>query len=121
MSLIDLSLPPDYDLCTPCISSGASTAHNPFHEFFEITEPGRVIVHTVFSGNGERVAPTSGTRQPSNETPATQPAAAQRPAAHLATCDLCDSRIIGERYVRILPLCALPFIQFAMTEMRLLP
>lgn len=80
----------DYDLCTTCISEGAAQAHNPFHEFFDINEPGRVVVHTVFSGNGEREA----AREPSRRTSA--PAAA---AVHDATCDLCDSRILGDRYV----------------------
>ncbi|KAF5368556.1 hypothetical protein D9758_002170 [Tetrapyrgos nigripes] len=47
---------PDYDLCTNCITSGSAERHNPFHEFIEIHEPGRVIVHTVLSGNGEREA-----------------------------------------------------------------
>ncbi|THV07447.1 hypothetical protein K435DRAFT_257605 [Dendrothele bispora CBS 962.96] len=81
----------DYDLCTSCISSGAAERHNPFHEFFEIAEPGRVIVHTVV-GNGERdpVQPNLQTST-SQEEPAV-------PAVHHATCDLCDSRIRGDRY-----------------------
>ncbi|KDQ63127.1 hypothetical protein JAAARDRAFT_29129 [Jaapia argillacea MUCL 33604] len=44
----------DYDLCTQCISSGRAEAHNPFHEFFDIEKPGRVVVHNVYSGDGER-------------------------------------------------------------------
>ncbi|KAF6744231.1 hypothetical protein DFP72DRAFT_1078938 [Ephemerocybe angulata] len=49
---------PDYDLCTHCIKEDmAAEKHNPFHESFEIHEPGRVIVHPVFDGN--RHAPSS--------------------------------------------------------------
>ncbi|KAJ6621136.1 hypothetical protein B0H10DRAFT_2215397 [Mycena sp. CBHHK59/15] len=87
---------PDYDLCTSCIASGSAERHNPFHEFLEIKEPGRVIVHTVYSGDGERdtAASNSGARA------ATAPAAEEQqdPAMHFATCNLCDSRIRGDRY-----------------------
>ncbi|KAF8167336.1 hypothetical protein B0H34DRAFT_681448 [Crassisporium funariophilum] len=86
---------PDYDLCTACITSESATAHDPFHEFFDITEPGRVIVHTVFSGTGERDAPsTPATRAPTSEAPVS----AQQATVHYANCDLCDSRILGDRY-----------------------
>lgn len=74
---------------------GCAEAHNPFHEFFEINEPGRVIVHNVFSGNGEREIPRERRR-----TSISVPAAPVQPTVHLATCDLCDSRILGDRYVR---------------------
>ncbi|KAF8808145.1 hypothetical protein BYT27DRAFT_7338708 [Phlegmacium glaucopus] len=88
---------PDYDLCTPCMAAGVSEVHNPFHEFFEIREPGRVIVHTVFSGNGEREGqgtPTTRTRAPeASVAPATGES-----VIHYANCDLCDSRIYGDRY-----------------------
>lgn len=85
----------DYDLCTTCISGGAAQAHNPFDEFFDIDEPGRVIVHTVFSGDGERET----ARGPARRTSApAQPAAATEPI-HNANCDLCDSIIQGDRYV----------------------
>ncbi|KIM47460.1 hypothetical protein M413DRAFT_22123 [Hebeloma cylindrosporum] len=86
---------PDYDLCTTCISGGAAEAHNPFHEFFDVNEPGKVIVHTVFSGNGEREAAGGHSRRPSVPV---QPAAVAEPVVHNATCDLCDSRIQGGRY-----------------------
>lgn len=78
----------DYDLCTTCISQGGAERHDPFHEFLEIREPGRVIVHTV--GNRD-----AGTRRPTG-------AAAQQPASvlvnHNAICDLCESHIVGDRY-----------------------
>ncbi|KAF8910162.1 hypothetical protein CPB84DRAFT_1958637 [Gymnopilus junonius] len=81
---------PNYDLCTPCMSVGCAEAHNPFHEFFDITEPGRVVVHNVFSGNGERETARQHRRASTSVTAA--------PTVHLATCDLCDSRILGDRY-----------------------
>lgn len=83
----------DYDLCTSCFDSGAAENHNPFHEFFDIREPGRVIVHTVFNGDGPRDIPTS------DNARAPVPVQSEQPAVHHATCDLCDSRIIGDRYV----------------------
>ncbi|PPQ79402.1 hypothetical protein CVT25_002672 [Psilocybe cyanescens] len=93
---------PDYDLCDSCISQGSAEAHNPFHEFFDITEPGRVIVHTVFSGDGEREAMSQPPREPAPEVAPTAP------AVHHATCDLCDSRIIGDRYVALILILATP-------------
>ena len=83
----------DYDLCTPCITAGVSEVHNPFHEFFEITEPGRVIVHTVFSGEGEREH--QGT--PTGRAFASR--TTEESVIHFANCNLCDSRIRGDRYV----------------------
>ncbi|KAJ7651681.1 hypothetical protein DFH06DRAFT_1207790 [Mycena polygramma] len=90
---------PDYDLCTPCIQSGSAERHNPFHEFLEIKEPGRVIVHTVYSGDGERDAsPTTSTRAPAPSQAEAEAEAEAQPAVHYATCNLCDSRIRGDRY-----------------------
>ena len=43
----------DYDMCSPCIANRRGR-HAMTHEFFEIEGPGRVIVHTDFSGEGER-------------------------------------------------------------------
>ncbi|KAJ7631253.1 hypothetical protein FB45DRAFT_917981 [Roridomyces roridus] len=84
---------PDYDLCTQCITSGGAERHNAFHEFLEIKEPGRVIVHTVYSGDGERETPV-----PVRQT-SVAPQQVEQPAVHYATCNLCDSRIRGDRYV----------------------
>ncbi|KAJ7170143.1 hypothetical protein C8R46DRAFT_896701 [Mycena filopes] len=89
----------DYDLCTSCIESGSAERHNPFHEFLEIKEPGRVVVHTVYSGDGERDVLdqfNSGSRAPASAPAAQQ--AEEQPAVHYATCNLCDSRIRGDRY-----------------------
>ncbi|KAF9055837.1 hypothetical protein BJ165DRAFT_1521806 [Panaeolus papilionaceus] len=90
---------PDYDLCSQCIGTGQAEAHNAFHQFYEIREPGRVIVHTVYSGSGERVtgSRSNSIRRAEPESAATpQPRAAR--VTHLARCDLCDSTIIGDRY-----------------------
>ncbi|KAJ3731958.1 hypothetical protein DFJ43DRAFT_998241 [Lentinula guzmanii] len=84
---------PDYDLCTSCITGGGAGNHNLFHEFFEISEPGRVVVHNVFSGSGEREAAPQPPRR-ANEAPAQS----NQPVVHSATCDLCESRIRGDRY-----------------------
>ncbi|KAJ4485731.1 hypothetical protein J3R30DRAFT_3697104 [Lentinula aciculospora] len=81
----------DYDLCTSCISNGAAGTHNPFHEFFEISEPGRVVVHNVFGGNGEREAGPPGRHSEA-------PARSSPLAVHNAVCNLCESRIRGIRY-----------------------
>lgn len=52
-------------------------------------------MHTVFSGDGEMdVSPAAAAPAP---TPA--PVVPQEVALHNATCDLCDSRIRGDRYV----------------------
>lgn len=88
----------DYDLCTPCISAGISEVHNPFHEFFDINEPGRVIVHTVFSGDGERENHYSPTARAST-TGAPALSGTEESVIHFANCNLCDSRIRGDRYV----------------------
>ncbi|KAJ3851824.1 hypothetical protein EV368DRAFT_42270 [Lentinula lateritia] len=82
---------PDYDLCSSCIADGAAARHTPFHEFFEISEPGRVVVHNVFSGSGEREAAPSMRHNGS-------PFQSSQPVVHNAVCDLCESRIRGDRY-----------------------
>jgi next to BRCA1 gene 1 protein len=86
----------DYDLCSGCLKD-VSEFHNPFHEFYEIKEPGRVVVHNVYSGTGEantnsaQPAQTARPVRPSSESPPS-------PVLHNATCNLCDSRIQGDRY-----------------------
>lgn len=60
----------DYDLCQGCMVD-RSTSH-PIHEFHKITTPGRVIVHTVGEPRERKT--------------------------HNASCDMCDSRIRGDRY-----------------------
>jgi next-to-BRCA1 protein 1 len=93
----------DFDLCTTCISGGAIERmdHNPFHQFYEINTPGRVVVHNVYSGVGENTA--SAPRAAHHAAPVPPPApvapAPPPPATHAALCDLCDSNIVGDRYV----------------------
>lgn len=84
----------DYDMCTPCITNKRGH-HATAHEFFEIEEPGRVIVHTVFSGEGERE-----TSQPSVIAQPSVAESESQPVLHNAVCDMCDSQIYGDRYVR---------------------
>ncbi|KAF8140511.1 hypothetical protein EV363DRAFT_1393414 [Boletus edulis] len=73
---------PDYDLCAGCMESGVTEQHNPFHE------------DRPFGG---RQQPSSSdhnpvTRQGSAGTPA------DLPIRHSASCNLCDSAIVGERF-----------------------
>lgn len=88
---------------------GSAEQHDPFREFFEIEEPGRVFVHSVLSGNGERdtaeVPPVCSTRMHDNSaapqvssTPRPAPTVPAEPITHNATWDLCDSRVRGDRY-----------------------
>ena len=87
----------DYDLCTTCVESGATEQHNPFHEFFDIETPGRVYVHTVLGGDRNRSLGNSIHSPVTRQVPAATPA--DLPVRHSATCNLCDSAIVGERYV----------------------
>ncbi|KAF8078982.1 hypothetical protein FPV67DRAFT_1404995 [Lyophyllum atratum] len=81
---------PDYDLCTACMLSGSSEHHNPRHQFFELAEPTRIVVHTV------NVDDEHASLDPAPFAPA--PAASDLSILHHATCDLCDSIIQGSRY-----------------------
>ncbi|KAJ6483881.1 hypothetical protein DFH09DRAFT_1211561 [Mycena vulgaris] len=122
-----------YDLCTPCIASGSAERHNPFHEFLEIKEPGRVIVHTVYSGDGERDAPSSTSARVAPPPPQAeqQPAPQsitreqhphhafvklanasdyirrENPSAemHFVTCNGCSKTVFGVRYKCMHPEC----------------
>ena len=91
---------PDYDLCEECISTASlRSQHSPHHQFFAIEKPGEVIVHTVFSGDGEREPPRPAQpRSPRVETPRPHLRDVE-PVVHNAVCNLCDSRIRGDRFV----------------------
>ena len=55
-------------------------------------------MHTVFSGDGERE--NQGTPPARASGPgATVPSATDESVIHFANCNLCDSRIRGDRYV----------------------
>jgi hypothetical protein len=84
----------DYDMCTPCITDRRHE-HAQSHEFFKIEEPGHVIVHTVFSENEDKQSRHSQTGMCQSEQGPNQ----NLPVVHNATCDLCDSRIRGDRFV----------------------
>ncbi|KAG9314139.1 hypothetical protein JVU11DRAFT_4924 [Chiua virens] len=84
---------PDYDLCTACVESGATEQHNPFHEFVDIEIPGRVLVHTVLDSGRNTRRNTGSDHSATPQEPVTT-----SPVRHSATCNLCDSEIIGERY-----------------------
>ncbi|KAL1737280.1 hypothetical protein EV714DRAFT_241203 [Schizophyllum commune] len=81
---------PDYDLCTACMANGAAEEHNPFHEFFDIEVPGRVIVHQVFSGPDAPSRSATGAQSVVSGSPPVH--------THNAFCDICSSRIYGDRY-----------------------
>ena len=76
-NLLRFDIRADYDLCTPCISSGALERHDTNHQFLDLNEPTRVVVHTLYQNDENGGS-----------------------AFHNATCDLCDSVIHGDRYVR---------------------
>ena len=52
-------------------------------------------MHTVFTGDGERENHSSPTARASTSGPS----AAEESVIHFANCNLCDSRIRGDRYV----------------------
>ncbi|RDB28832.1 hypothetical protein Hypma_015902 [Hypsizygus marmoreus] len=84
---------PDYDLCTPCISS-QSFGHNPHHKFLDLAEPTRIVVHAVYDEGGTRHDTVSNSRGPAQDLTPTSDLS----VFHEATCDLCDSTIRGDRY-----------------------
>ena len=55
-------------------------------------------MHTVFSGDGERESQGTPTARAS-ASEGTVPSAAEESVIHFANCNLCDSRIRGDRYV----------------------
>lgn len=112
----------DYDMCPTCYVTERHQ-HDVSHEFFAINEPGHVYVHTIFSGTGEKGGRNTGethgarcTRVRRREPTVTTPAASTSPSAsstrvpalaeevaHHASCDMCDSRIKGIRWVSACP------------------
>ncbi|KAI0361037.1 hypothetical protein OH77DRAFT_1417236 [Trametes cingulata] len=89
---------PDFDLCSGCYATPfVRSQHHSAHEFFAIEKPGEVIVHTVFSGDGER-EPDRPTQHPARENAARARPRDVEPVVHNAMCNLCDSRIRGDRF-----------------------
>ncbi|KAL7285558.1 hypothetical protein ACG7TL_000662 [Trametes sanguinea] len=88
---------PDYDLCEGCFRTPfLRSQHHPAHEFFAIDKPGEIIVHTVFSGDGER-EPDRFNQQARESVPRVRSRDVE-PVVHNALCNLCDSRIRGDRF-----------------------
>ncbi|KAI9056980.1 hypothetical protein FKP32DRAFT_1661460 [Trametes sanguinea] len=88
---------PDYDMCEGCFRTPfLRSQHHPAHEFFAIDKPGEVIVHTVFSGDGER-EPERFNQQHRESVPRVRSRDVE-PVVHNALCNLCDSRIRGDRF-----------------------
>ncbi|KAI0094476.1 hypothetical protein BDY19DRAFT_1044297 [Irpex rosettiformis] len=84
---------PDFDFCDECLETGRRE-HFHGHQFFPITKPGDVVVHTVHDDAlpmwvREDIAPRR--PQNANDLPV-------EPQVHAANCNLCDSRIRGDRY-----------------------
>ncbi|KAH9858338.1 hypothetical protein C2E23DRAFT_803657 [Lenzites betulinus] len=87
---------PDYDLCQVCLMTPSlRSQHHAAHQFFGIEKPGEIIVHTVFTGDDEHQfaqhSAASG-RIPRVRTRDIEP------VVHDAQCNLCDSRIRGDRF-----------------------
>ena len=90
---------PDYDMCSRCYDSDARSRHPLSHAFFAIERPGEVLVHTIFTGDGER-SPEARACLPSPRRGAVENIArTASPVTHNAICNLCDSRIRGDRFV----------------------
>jgi next-to-BRCA1 protein 1 len=93
---------PDFDLCSSCIRDGALDDHSPFHEFYDIKEPGKVVVHTVHTGgprsnHAQRTASSASSNAPALAAPA-NPVFQEAVVYHSAICNLCDNQIVGTRY-----------------------
>ncbi|KAJ8488127.1 hypothetical protein ONZ51_g3759 [Trametes cubensis] len=90
---------PDYDLCESCMGTPfLRNQHYTSHQFFAIEKPGEVIVHTVFSGEGEREPLQPPRHSASGENTARVHTRDVEPVVHNAKCNLCDSRIRGDRF-----------------------
>ncbi|KAF9515301.1 hypothetical protein BS47DRAFT_1341989 [Hydnum rufescens UP504] len=90
----------DYDMCDPCMNTRRYEAHDESHNFAKLGTPGTVIVQRVQESS---LAPASATEAESTPSVPGSPlpapvAMATAPFAHAATCNMCDSRIFGDRY-----------------------
>ena len=92
---------PDYDMCETCFTKPHLRAkHFARHQFFAIEKPGEVIVHTVFSDSADQEPVLSAQQpQPVSEIPSMDLRDVE-PVLHNAMCNMCDSRIRGDRFVR---------------------
>ncbi|KAF9507017.1 hypothetical protein BS47DRAFT_1352132 [Hydnum rufescens UP504] len=90
----------DYDMCDPCMNTRRYEAHDDSHNFARLGTPGTVIVHRVLESS---LGPASATETESPPSVPVSPlptrvAMATGPFAHAARCNMCDSRILGNRY-----------------------
>ncbi|KIY50445.1 hypothetical protein FISHEDRAFT_71503 [Fistulina hepatica ATCC 64428] len=111
----------NYDLCSACMADRGPERHNPFHEFIDIRSPddraARSPRGVTSNGNelrppvwslGEQVSASVGSlsEEPGGNDPVPAPIISPSPpvpvapsrVSHPATCDLCDSNIVGDRY-----------------------
>ncbi|KAH9047560.1 hypothetical protein EDB84DRAFT_1460952 [Lactarius hengduanensis] len=98
---------PDFDLCSSCLSVQPQDIgfHSRTHAFFAIEEPGGIWAHAIFSGEDTPEPLNQPTNEERTERPNPGPVEEQTPLAdnvvvHNATCDLCSSSIIGDRFVK---------------------
>ncbi|KAF8336445.1 uncharacterized protein EI90DRAFT_3152608 [Cantharellus anzutake] len=83
----------DFDLCNSC-KTNAREAHDMSHTFVKFNTPGEVVVYRRPEPAATTVPPLSAPPVP--PAPSDQP---QDPTVvHNAMCDLCDSRVVGDRY-----------------------
>jgi hypothetical protein len=88
----------DYDLCATCWATDRTKHRDGRHKFVRIVKPGEIFVHRVREGPSTPRAMTEAPPIPVAIPPASVPHANQAEVVHNATCDLCDSRILGVRY-----------------------
>lgn len=114
---------PDYDLCTSCLTAARINkkdvlqpgqalvigGHQRNHMFFPIEEAGDLWLHTVFKGAETKLPSGAPVEQTGIAVGASF---SEEPANHRATCDLCDSSIVGSRFVS---LCS-TFVKFIDTD-----
>lgn len=88
----------DYDLCTTCWATDRSKHRNGRHKFARITKPGEIFVHRVREGSSTPRATSMTSPVPAAIPSVNVTHDNQAEVVHNATCDLCDSHILGVRY-----------------------
>jgi hypothetical protein len=100
----------DFDMCSACMLSTRAVNHrNGQHKFVRITSPGEIFVHRMKESerserDGARTPRARAANESSSPVPEVPPVPVStngptaQPAVHDATCNLCDSRILGVRY-----------------------
>lgn len=88
----------DYDLCATCWATDRSKHRNGRHKFARITKPGEIFVHRVREEPTTPRATGMNSPVPTAVPPVNVAHDNQAEVVHNATCDLCDSHILGVRY-----------------------